>query len=51
MRINFAVERLLVGELADRFGFKTQPYGRTVFFSAFGYRVIVDLITRPAMVG
>jgi hypothetical protein len=46
MRIEFATESLLTGELADRLSITPQPYGRTVCLVAFGRRIIVDFIGR-----
>ncbi len=48
MRLAFATERLLPGELSNVASFALKPYGRTLCLSAFGFRLIVDVITRRA---
>lgn len=49
MRIDFTTERLLSGETVSRFSTRRQRYGRTICVAAFGFRAVVDLITRPAL--
>jgi len=46
MRLAFATERLIAGELSDHVSITAKPYGRTICVCAFGVRLIVDLITR-----
>lgn len=48
MRLSLASERLLAGELSNRFSITAKPYGRTVCVCAFGHRLIMDVITRRA---
>lgn len=45
--LQFATERLLSGEIADRISIRRQHYGFTVCLAGFGHRVIVDLVTSP----
>lgn len=47
MRIDFTTERLLSGVTVPRFSTRSQRYGRTTCVAAFGYRAVVDFITRP----
>lgn len=48
MRLAFATERLLPGELSNVASFALKPYGRVLCLSAFGFRLIVDVITPRA---
>ena len=48
LKLETAVERLLSGERADRFTFKREPYGYALRLSAFGWRLLVDVMpSRP----
>ena len=44
MRMSFAVERLLTGELAPHCSLSREHYGRSLQLVAWGHRLIVDLI-------
>lgn len=46
MHLELATERLLPGELSSAFAVTLKPYGRTLCVSAFGFRLIVDIVTR-----
>lgn len=48
MRIEFAQERLLSGEVMDRVSLSGKSYGYTLSARVFGRRVILDIITGRA---
>lgn len=48
MRIDVATERLLPGEVTEVVSVDPTEYGRVLRMSAFGWRVIVDFISRPS---